>query len=151
MRRIGLTSGKIRLTALVFMLLVAAVASSACGGGGPDVEARYSELLCDLTAAFVDFTSYDLECSVQDEEPDALDLAAKRDRFRTVLLELEEMTPAPEYVGLHDVCVPLFGQVLDGMGMMIEAAENNDLVQGFAGRILLTEAAGEIVAAVGAE
>ena len=115
------------------------------------MEAQYSELLCDLTAAFVDFTSHDLECSVQDEEPDAQDLATKRDRFRTVLLELEQMTPGPEYVGLHDVCVPLFGQVLDGMDMMVEAAENNDTVQELTGRILLTEAAAEIVAAVDAE
>jgi hypothetical protein len=151
MRRAGLVSGKMRLTALALLLLVAAVAPSACGGGGPDVEAQYSELLCDLTASFVDFTSYDLKCSVQDEEPSVQDLASKRDRFRTVLLELEEMTPAPDFVGLHNVCVPLFGQVLDGMDMMVEAAESNDVVQELTGRILLTEAAGEIVAAVGAD
>jgi hypothetical protein len=141
---------KVRFALCMLLLLTLGAAASACGGGA-DKEAEYSALLCDLTAALVDFTAFDLECSVQDGEPSPDELAARRDRYSAVLADTRSTTPPPDFEEFHAVCIPLFGQVLDGMDLMVLAAEDNDTVQAFTGRILLTEASKAIAAFVEAE
>jgi hypothetical protein len=127
---------------LVWLFLVVALllstAVSACRKG-PDLEAQYGGLVNDLSASLVDFTAFDLASSVEGRQAPR-ELAVRRDRFRTALLELQEMSPPSEFKKFHVDTLPLYDQVLQGMDIIVEAATENDRAKAFSGRILLAEA-----------
>lgn len=118
-----------------------ALASLSCGPAAPatptpearpPAETEYLERWQATIAAAIEFTFAEMEAPLPaaGEELALGELAPlyqnKRDKFAAALAELQQASPPSGFEEIHSKALPLYGEMLASMDMIIEGASQND-------------------------